>query len=277
MPAVARRDGFRILSGIVARFARPGQFAIVMAHEVSERIPLTLCDWETSRGTITAIIEDVGRSSHELARLRAGNRLAHVTGPLGLPMEIRHFGRVVLGGGCYGIGAIYPLARALRDASNYVTCVIEACTAHSLYMEQDLKDVSDELIVATKDGSRGTKGGVQDVFASIAKVSAKRADLFIAIGCAFMMRMTAEKTRDLGVPLRVALNPIMVDGTGMCGACRLSCNHETKFACVDGPIFDGHAVDWDELFARRSAYMRAEIESMPQNQSKQSLPVLQQG
>jgi len=133
-----------------------------------------------------------------------------------------------------------------------------------LYMEEQLRAASDRLYLATKDGSRGRKGGVQEVFLQLHQEGLK-IDRFIAIGCAFMMRMVAEKTAGLGIPLQVALNPIMVDGTGMCGACRVSVGAETKFACVDGPFFDGHAVDWNELFARRNAYMRTEIEAIPQS------------
>ncbi|HEY8666132.1 MAG TPA: sulfide/dihydroorotate dehydrogenase-like FAD/NAD-binding protein, partial [Tepidisphaeraceae bacterium] len=247
----------------VARYAKPGQFAIVMAEETSERSPFTLVDWDAGAGTITLVIEDVGRSSHEIAGLQAGDVLAHVSGPLGLPLPIEHVGTVVLGGGCYGVGSIYPIARAMKAAGNRVISVIEGCSAHMLYMEEELRGVSDELLIATKDGSRGAKGGVQEWFEKLYARETKP-DLFVAIGCAFMMKMVAEKTRGLGVPLQVAMNPVMVDGTGMCGACRVAVGKETKFACVDGPFFDGHQVDWDQLFARRNAYVHAEVEAMPQ-------------
>jgi NAD(P)H-flavin reductase len=180
---------------------------------------------------------------------------------LGLPLEIKNYGTVVLGGGCYGVGSIYPIARALKRAGNRVVSVIEACSGHMFYMEEELRAASDELIVVTKDGSRGSKGGVQDVFAR-GQQNGHPANLFVAIGCTFMMRMVAEKTRTLGVPLQVALNPIMVDGTGMCGACRVSVGNDTKFACVDGPFFDGHKVDWEGLFSRRNAYVVTEVEAL---------------
>jgi NAD(P)H-flavin reductase/ferredoxin len=246
----------------VARHAKPGQFVIVMVTETSERVPFTLVDWGAEAGTIKLVIEEVGRSSGEIATLQAGDMLAHVTGPLGLPLTIENVGTVALGGGCYGIGAIYPLARAYKEAGNRVICVMEACSSYTLYMESELRDLCDELIIVTKDGSRGREGGVQDVFAGLAR--AGKADQLIAIGCTFMMKIVCDATRDLGVPLQVALNPIMVDGTGMCGACRISVGGETKFACVDGPFFDGHQVDWDELASRRSAYKREEIEAIPQ-------------
>ena len=247
----------------IARHAKPGQFVIMMSNEWSERAPFTLVDWDAQAGTITLIIEDVGRASHEIAMLEQGDCLAHVSGPLGLPFPIARVGTVMLGGGCYGVGAIYPLARAMKQAGNRVICVVEASSAFGLYMEEELRPVCDDLLYATKDGSRGRKGGVQHVFVDLLRCGVK-VDQLVAIGCTFMMRMVAEKTRGLGLPLQVALNPIMVDGTGMCGACRVAVDGNTKFACVDGPFFDGHKVDWDGLFARRGAYVRAEVEAMPQ-------------
>jgi NAD(P)H-flavin reductase/ferredoxin len=253
-----------VAAPIIARFAQPGQFVIVMARENSERTPFTLCDWDAQAGTITLVLEEVGRSSREVALLRQGDRIAHVTGPLGSPHEIKNLGTVALGGGCYGIGGIYPIARALKAAGNKVISVIEASTQHLLYWEDKLRAVSDEVLIATKDGSRDTKGGVQEVFVNLIEGGTK-IDAFVAIGCTFMMRMVAEATKPYGVPLQVALNPIMVDGTGMCGACRVSVGGQTKFACVDGPMFDGHQVDWDELFSRRGAYAVIEIEALPQD------------
>jgi len=265
----------------IARHAQPGQFAVVMVGEKSERAPFTLVDWDKEKGTITLVIEEVGRSSQEIARLHAGQRIAHVSGPLGLPLPLAPMAgdapeasadaprTVVLGGGCYGVGSIYPLARAFKQAGAQVITVIEGCSEHMLYMEEELRSVSDRFYLATKDGSEGRKGGVQDVFVDLHQEGLK-IDRFVAIGCAFMMRMVAVRTAGLGVPLQVALNPIMVDGTGMCGACRVTIGSETKFACVDGPFFDGHQVDWDQLFARRNAYMRVEIDAIPQTAGKGS-------
>jgi NAD(P)H-flavin reductase/ferredoxin len=247
----------------VAEFAKPGQFAILMARETSERVPFTLTDWNAEEGTITVIIEEVGRSSRELISLRAGAKIAHVSGPLGVPFPIENKGTVVLGGGCYGIGAIYPIARALKKAGNEVVCAIEGCNEHMLYMENEMRSACDDLLIATKDGSRGIHGGVQEIFTGLIEAG-RKIDYFVAIGCTFMMRMTSEATKPFGIPTYVALNPIMVDGTGMCGACRVSVDGQTKFACADGPIFNGHGVDWDELFFRRSAYSREEIEALPQ-------------
>lgn len=252
----------RIKAPHVAAHAKPGQFAILMAKETSERTPYTLADWDAEAGSITLIIEEVGRSTRELASLKTGEALAHVSGPLGKPFPIEKKGTVVLGGGCYGIGAILPLARALRRAGNRVISVIEASSAYLLFWEEELRAVSDEVRVATKDGSRGVYGGVQEVFRGI--VDKQPVDMFIAVGCTFMMRMVAELTKPWGVPTFVALNPIMVDGTGMCGACRTRIHGETKFACIDGPFFDAHGVDWDKLASRKSAYAREEMEALPQ-------------
>jgi NAD(P)H-flavin reductase len=247
----------------VAQYAKPGQFVILMARETSERVPFTLVDWDAGEGSITIIIEEVGRSSRELVSLKQGARIAHVSGPLGLPFPIENKGTVVLGGGCYGIGAIYPIARALKEAGNDVICAIEGCSEYLLYMEDEMRSACHDLLVATKDGSRGIHGGVQEIFTGLIEAG-RRVDCFVAIGCTFMMRMASEATKPFGIPTYVALNPIMVDGTGMCGACRVSIDGQTKFACADGPIFDGHSVDWDELFFRRSAYAREEIEALPQ-------------
>lgn len=253
----------KIKAPAVARYAKPGQFVILMAKETSERAPFTLVDWDAEEGSITIIIEEVGRSSRELVSLKPGARIAHVSGPLGLPFPIETKGTVVLGGGCYGIGAIYPIARALKEAGNDVICAVEACSEYLLYMQDEMRSVCHDLLVATKDGSRGIHGGVQEIFTALLE-SGRRVDFFLAIGCTFMMRMASEATKPYGIPTYVALNPIMVDGTGMCGACRVSIDGQTKFACADGPVFNGHSVDWDELFFRRSAYAREEIEALPQ-------------
>ena len=266
---------FRINAPQVAKFARPGQFVILMARETSERSPFTLVDWDAAEGSISLVIEEVGRSSRELASLKTGDRIAHVSGPLGLPLAIEKKGTVLLGGGCYGIGAIYPLARALRQAGNRVICAIEASSSYLLYRKEELRAVCDELLVATKDGSEGVYGGVQEMLAQVA--AREPIDQFIAIGCTFMMRMVTAVSRSLNIPTLVALNPIMVDGTGMCGACRVSVGDATRFACIDGPIFDGLAVDWDELASRRSAYARQEVQALSQTVDLNALVLKPQG
>lgn len=266
---------FKIRAPQVAKFALPGQFVILMAKETSERSPFTLVDWDASEGWISLVIEEVGRSSRELASLKAGDCIAHVSGPLGLPLPIENKGTVLLGGGCYGIGAIFPLARALRQAGNRVICAIEASSSYLLYRQEELRTVCDELLLATKDGSEGVQGGVQELLAQA--VAREPINQFIAIGCTFMMRMVTEISRSLNIPTLVALNPIMVDGTGMCGACRVSVGEKTQFACVDGPIFDGHSVDWDELASRRSAYARQEVQALSQSVDLNALVLPSQG
>jgi len=241
----------------IARSIRPGQFVIVMASESSERIPLTVSDWNTDEGTITLYVLELGISSLELARMKAGEALFAVTGPLGNPSEVKNYGTVVLGGGCYGIGGIYPIARACKEAGNRVISVIEARYRSMFYHEKELNAVSDRVLYTTSDGSRGIKGRVEDVVKGMLDQGVKIDQAFF-MGCTQMLERCSETTRPYGVPTKVALNSIMLDGTGMCGACRVSVGGETKFACVDGPEFDGHKVDWDELHQRKSAYAEQE-------------------
>jgi ferredoxin--NADP+ reductase len=243
----------------IAHAIRPGQFVIVMASAYGERIPLTVSDWNADVGTITIYLLEVGISSLEMARMKAGDSLYAITGPLGNPSEVRNYGTVVLGGGCYGIGGIYPIARACKEAGNTVISVIEARYAAMFYHERELHAVSDRVLYATSDGSRGKKGKVEDIVREMLDAGVKIDQAFF-MGCTQMLERCSETTRPYGVPTKVALNSIMLDGTGMCGACRVSIGGETKFACVDGPEFDGHKVDWKELEKRKSAY--AEHESV---------------
>ena len=269
----SRTDGFEILEKSeispnvheiviaapkVAKKAQPGQFVIVMVDEKSERVPFTLCDWDAQKGTITLIVLEVGQSSRKLALLKTGDKIAHLTGPLGIPLEIKRYGTVILAAGCYGIGAILPIAEALRKAGNKIIAITEARSHYNHYYEQKLKAASDELIQTAIDGSMNIRGHALDVIAQKLKNSEK-IDCVIAVGCPFMMMLTATETKPYNVKTLAALNPIMLDGTGMCGACRLTVGKETKFACVDGPFFDAHLVDWDELFDRRMAYSAEEI------------------
>jgi NAD(P)H-flavin reductase len=245
----------------VACKAQAGQFCIVMADAVSERVPYTLSDWDTDKGTITLVVLEKGQSSRKLALLGAGDCLAHVTGPLGIPLVIENFGNVVLTGGCYGIGAIVPIAEAMRAAGNHVTVVTEARSWYLGYYREKLAGIADECIPSTIDGSLGEKGHSMDIVGR-RLAAGQKIDLVIAVGCPFMMMLTARETAPHGVKTLAALNPIMLDGTGMCGACRISVGGETKFACVDGPFFDAHQVDWDEVRDRRTAYAAAEIQSV---------------
>lgn len=245
----------------IARKAKPGQFVIVMADETSERVPYTLSDWNAEQGTITLVVQEKGQSSRKLVLMEAGEELAHVVGPLGIPLEIEQYGTVVLTGGCYGIGALMRIAKAMRAAGNRVITICEARSHYLAYYGDELAANSDEYIQTTIDGSMGVKGHAIDALVMKLK-SGEKIDRIIAVGCPFMMMITAGETKPFGVKTLAALNPIMVDGTGMCGACRVTVGPDTKFACVDGPFFDAHLVDWGEVRDRREAYSAAEIQSV---------------
>lgn len=240
----------------IAEKARPGQFVILMIKEEGERLPFTLSDWDAKKGTITIYFLEVGLSTMDLARLRSDELFA-VIGPLGKPIPIDKFGAVVLGGGCYGIGGIYPIAKALKKAGNTIITIIEARSSYLLYNETELKTASDRFIVTTSDGTKGEKGKVHDVIENLIK---QKEDINQAyfMGCTFMMKNSFDKTKNQDITTFVALNPIMVDGTGMCGCCRCLVDGKTKFACVDGPIFEAKDVDWDLLIKRNSAYSQQE-------------------
>ncbi|MCX8063590.1 MAG: sulfide/dihydroorotate dehydrogenase-like FAD/NAD-binding protein [Candidatus Hydrogenedentes bacterium] len=252
---------FIIYAPAIAEKAKPGQFVIVMVDESSERIPYTLCEWDEKEGTITLVVQEKGLSSRKMIGVRVGEKLAHIVGPLGTPFEMKNYGTVVLIGGCYGIGAIRRLARELRNLGNRVICISEARSHYLTYYENELRQVSDLLIQTTIDASLGEKGHGIDALKRLIK-QGEKVDLVVAIGCPFMMMITAEETRELNLKVVCALNPIMLDGTGMCGACRITVGGEMKFACVDGPFFDAHLVDWDEVRDRREAYSDAEIQAV---------------
>ena len=246
-----------ITDSLVARKIMPGHFVIIKVDEAGERIPLTVADWNAHEETITCAFMQVGRSTHKLAELKAGDEVPTFVGPLGKNIEVEKYGTVACVGGCYGIGSIFPVARAMKEAGNRVLSFIEARSRFLLYWEDELKNVSDELIISTSDHSLGQKGHNSDRLREMLKAGEK-IDRVVAIGCTYMMFLVSEATRPFEVKTVVSLNPVMVDGTGMCGACRVEVAGETKFACVDGPDFDGHQVDWDLLLARRRAYIRDE-------------------
>ena len=245
----------------VAKKAQAGQFVIVMVDETAERVPYTLCGWDAEAGTITLVVQEKGQSSRKLVMLEAGDHIRHVVGPLGIPLEIKNYGTVALAGGCYGIGAIVPIATAMKAAGNHVISIAEARSHYMAYYREKLEGLSDEFVQTTVDGSLDEKGHAVDVIGARLK-SGEKIDFVVAVGCPFMMMLTSNETKPYGVKTMAALNPIMVDGTGMCGACRLSVGEETKFACVDGPFFDAHLVDWDEVRDRREAYSNEEIQSL---------------
>jgi ferredoxin--NADP+ reductase len=242
----------------VAGQIKPGQFVIVRADEGGERIPLSIADWDKECGTVTVIVKNVGSTTDRLASLEAGTAIPTVVGPLGNPTEIEKFGTVLCLGGCYGIGSIFPIARELKEKGNKVITIIEARSSYLLFWEEKLKKVSDQLIVITRDGTKGLRGHAGRI-AEIVQSSEKPIDRMIVNGCTFLLKKGSDATRPLGIKTIVSLNPIMIDGTGMCGVCRITVEGTTRFACVHGPDFDGHQVDWNELLQRRKMYLREEV------------------
>jgi ferredoxin--NADP+ reductase len=242
---------------LVARKAQAGQFVVVRANEKGERIPLTIADFDREKGTLTLIFQEVGKSTMLLGTKKAGDHLASVVGPLGLPSEIENYGTVICVGGGVGIAPIYPIARELKAAGNKVISIIGARNKDLLFWEDKMRTVSDELIVTTDDGSYGRKALVTEPLKEILSSGRKVAKIW-AIGPAIMMKFTALATQPFGVPTIVSLNSIMVDGTGMCGACRVSVGGQTRFVCVEGPEFDGHKVDWGLLLERQRQYLEQE-------------------
>ena len=245
----------------IAKKRRAGQFIILKIDEEVERIPLTIVDSDTDAGTITIIFQVVGKSTTALAMLKAGDAIGDLQGPLGNPTEIENFGRVVCIGGGVGVGVVYPLAAALKEAGNHVTSIIGARTKSLLILEEEMKKVSDRLIVATDDGSYGFHGFVSAVLQNLIDAGEK-IDRVYAIGPVPMMRVLCNVTKPHGIRTIVSLNSIMVDATGMCGACRVSVGGKTKFTCVDGPEFDGHEVDFDLLANRLRMYQTQEKQAM---------------
>jgi len=245
---------------IVASKIQPGQFVIVRVDEHGERIPLTVADWDRAEGSVSIVFMQVGTSTYKLGQLKAGDVLASFVGPLGKPLELDRWGTVAVAGGCYGIGSIYPVARALKEKGNRVISIIEGRSRFLLYWLDRLEAVSDRVVISTRDRSAGDSVDGPDALRDLV-TSGERIDRVIAVGCTFMMYQMAEVTRPFSVKTIVSLNPIMIDGTGMCGACRVSVGGETKFACVDGPDFDAHQVDWNLLLARRKAYLNHEADS----------------
>ena len=241
---------FRIEAQAIARAARPGQFVILMTDEQGERIPLTIADWNETDGSISLVVSSVGHTTGKLAAMQAGDTLAHLAGPLGKSTEIGNFGNVACVATGYGMLTIIPPARALKAAGNRIFSIISAPSKNDLLLPERLAGLSDKIITATSDGSAGRPGWVIEPLKEL--LASEQIDRVVATGSLCMMKFVTEVSR--GIKTTVSLNPIMVDGTGMCGACRVSIAGETRFACVDGPEFDGHTVDWDLLMARRCSY-----------------------
>ena len=241
----------------VARKAEAGQFVIVRVSEEGERIPLTIADFDGDAGTITVVFQEVGKTTKQMARMDVGDELASFTGPLGRPTEIENHGKVLCVGGGVGIAPIYPIARALGEAGNHVISIIGARSKNLLFWEDKLRSVSHELVVCTDDGSYARKALVTEPMKELLESDKDIARIW-AIGPAIMMKFSALTSEPFGTPTIVSLNSVMVDGTGMCGACRVEVGGQTRFACVDGPEFDGHKVDWDLLLERQRIYLTEE-------------------
>ena len=249
--------GMDIEAPMVARKAQAGQFVIIRTHDEGERIPLTIADFDVEAGSVTIVFQVVGKTTAELAQVAEGESIQTFTGPLGRPTEIENFGTVVCIGGGAGIAPAYPVARSMREAGNHVISIIGSRTSELLFYEEQIASVSDEFYLATDDGSKGKHGRVTDVLKDLVDKGVG-IDKVFAVGPVPMMRAVAEMTRPLGIKTIVSLNPIMVDGTGMCGACRVTVGGETRFACVDGPEFDAHQVDFKELTTRQNMYRNME-------------------
>lgn len=243
-----------IVAPQIAKKAKPGQFVIVQADEKGERIPLTMADTDPVKGTIAIIYMVIGKSTALFRDLQVGDEFYALIGPLGKPTHIEKEGRVVCVGGGTGIALLYPLCRALQAVGNEVITILGARSENLLIMEEEMKKVSDEVLICTDDGSKGHHGLVTDVLKQVLEQDTK-VDLAVVIGPIPMMKFCSLMTKDYNVKTLASLNPIMVDGTGMCGCCRVSIGDETKFACVDGPEFDGHKVDYDELAKRIASYL----------------------
>ena len=245
----------------IAQKSKPGQFVIIMPDEKGERIPLTIADWDKEKGSVTSVFMVVGTSTHKLSLVEAESEVPVFVGPLGKPSEIKKYGTVLLAGGCFGIAAIYPIARALKEKGNKIITLLDVKANYLLYWEERLRAVSDQFFVSSRDSYYNCKDYIPKTLQNIIKKGSK-INRVISIGCTYLMYTCSEATKPYGIETSVSLNPIMVDGTGMCGACRVTVDGRTKFACVDGPDFNGHLVDWEELFSRRKSYFDDEIQSL---------------
>lgn len=250
----------------LARKARPGEFVIVMIDERGERIPLTIADFNAEKGTVTMVVMAVGTSTRKMAKLGAGDSLEAMIGPLGQPSEIENFGTVAMVAGGVGTAPIYPIARALRAAGNKVISIQGSRNKDLLFWVDKLGSVSDEHIVMTDDGSFGRKGLVTEPLKEL--LEQKKVNAVWTIGPAIMMKFCAETCRPFGVKTIASLNSVMIDGTGMCGGCRVRVGDQTKFTCVDGPEFDALAVDWNLLLSRQKTYCEQEKCSLAKYQAE---------
>ncbi len=245
---------------LIAKKRKAGHFVIIKIGQEGERIPLTISSADTTNGTITLIIQTVGVTSYKVAKLEAGDYITDLVGPLGQPTDIEKFGTVLCAGGGVGIAPLLPIVQALKLKGNKVLTVLAARNKDLIILEKEIKESSDEVVIMTDDGSYGTKGLVTNGMEEI--INREKIDLAITIGPAIMMKFTSLLTKKYNIPTLASLNSIMVDGTGMCGACRVTVGGKTKFVCVDGPEFHAHEIDFDELLMRLNGYKEEEIQAM---------------
>ena len=249
---------FEVEAPRVARHWKAGQFIIIRPTTESERIPLTIVGGDAGRGSITMVVQAIGKTSRATVNMEEGGTLADLVGPLGEPASVEKFGHVLCAGGGVGVAELLPVARAFRDAGNRVTAMCGARSTAHMILDEELQDAADEVLWATDDGSGGFHGNVVQLMQSWVASQPSMPDLVHVIGPIPMMRAAAELTRQWGVKTYASLNPIMIDGTGMCGGCRVTVGGKVRFACVEGPEFDAHQVDFDELTRRNRAYLEFE-------------------
>jgi ferredoxin--NADP+ reductase len=245
----------KIRAPLIARKAQPGQFVILRIDDLGERIPLTIADFNRKEGTVTIIFLEVGKTTKQLGRLNVGDVLLNLAGPLGMPSEVKKYGTVALIGGGVGIAPLYPIVREMKAVGNHVISILGARSKDLIILEEEISKYSDEFYITTDDGSKGSKGFVSDLLEQIIQRKNNQIDLVMAIGPIIMMKVVSDVTKKYHIKTLVSLNPIMVDGTGMCGGCRVSVGGKTKFACVDGPEFDGHLVDYQNLMLRNQRFV----------------------
>jgi len=244
----------------IARRHKAGQFIILRPDERGERVPMSVADLDRERGTVTTVVQEVGLTSAKLCAMNVGDRIADVVGPLGRPTHIEKFGTAVCVGGGVGIPPLHPIARRLKEMGNYVISILGGRDKRFVIMEDEMRATSDEVIICTDDGSYGKKGFVTVALQELIE-SGRQIDYVLAIGPPIMMKAVAELTRPHKITTYASLNTIMIDGTGMCGACRVSVGGETHFVCVDGPEFDAHQIDFDEMMKRLQMYRKQEREA----------------
>ncbi len=261
---------FKIDAPDIANVCKAGQFVIILGRETSERIPLTICSWNKNEGWITVVFQKVGASTFELAEFQQNDELFSVAGPLGIPTHTENAGYTVVIGGGLGIAIATPVAKGFKDAGNDVDVIIGARREDLLFLEDEISSFANNLYICTDDGSKGKKGFVTDQLKELIE-NGKKYDTCFVVGPPIMMKFVCKLTKEFGLKTIVSLNTIMLDGTGMCGACRVTIAGKTKFTCVDGPDFDGFEVDWDEMISRLNAYKDEEKEALERYHASKGL------